>query len=87
MIQRIVASLILLFSILYMPFYLSIILALIGIIYFSFYWESVFLFFISDLIFGIKEEKLLNIYFISFLISFIVLISIELLKRKIRISK
>ncbi|PIP68995.1 hypothetical protein COW91_01770 [Candidatus Nomurabacteria bacterium CG22_combo_CG10-13_8_21_14_all_32_8] len=83
---RILALLVLLVSIFYMPFWLSIILALTAMIYFSFFWEGVILFFISDLLYGIKEEKFFNIFFVSFIISFLVLIVIELLKKKIRIS-
>ena len=87
MIVRILASLVLLISVLFWPFWISIILALAGMIYFSFFWESVVLFLLSDLLFGASEAKFFNILFISTIISLIVLIVIELLKKKIRISK
>jgi hypothetical protein len=85
MIPRILASLILFVSIFYMPFWLSVVLALASMIYFSFFWESVTLFFISDLIYGVGGDKFLNVFFISFIISIIVLLIIEMIKKKIRV--
>jgi len=67
-----------------MPFWLSVILALAGMVYFSFFWESVFLFFISDLLYGVKEARFFNIFFVSLIVSFLTLIIIELLKKKLR---
>jgi len=87
MLLRILTVLILLLSILFFPFWVSIILALVAMIYFSFFIEGVFLFLLSDLLFGLKEERFLNIFFVSFLISLIVLLIIEFLKKKIRLSK
>lgn len=82
---RILASLLLLLSILYMPLWLSAILALVGMLYFSFFWESVVLFFLSDLLYGVREARFFNIFFVSLIVSFLVLVLIELLKRKIRV--
>jgi len=70
-----------------MPFWFSFILFLIGIIYFSFFLESVVLFFLSDLLYGVPEIKFLNIPFIATILSFIILIIVEFLKKKIRFSK
>jgi hypothetical protein len=69
-----------------MPFWLSVILALAGMVYFSFFWESVLLFFLSDLLYGAREARFFNIFFISLIVSFVVLLVIELLKKKIRVS-
>lgn len=85
MILRIFTSLVLLISILFWPFWVSTILGLIAIIYFSNYWESIVLFLLSDLLYGIKEERFMNIYFISLIISIIAILMIETLKKKIRI--
>ncbi|MEK7088901.1 MAG: hypothetical protein AAB913_02105 [Patescibacteria group bacterium] len=85
--KRILVFLILLLSILYMPFWLSIILILIAMAYFLFFLEGIVLFFLSDLLYGTSEIRFLNIFFISTIISFLFLIIIELLKKKIRISK
>lgn len=84
MILRILASLVILLSILFMPFWLSAILALVGMVYFSFFWEGVALFFLSDLLYGTSEVRFLGIFFVSTIISFIVLIIIELSKKKLR---
>ncbi len=85
MILRILAFLVLALSILFMPFWISLILALAGIIYFAIFWESVFLFFISDLLFGMKEIKFHNILFVSTIMILIILVIIEFLKKKIRV--
>ncbi|MFA6585708.1 MAG: hypothetical protein WCS86_00925 [Candidatus Paceibacterota bacterium] len=84
---RILAVFVLLISILYMPFWVSAILALAGMIYFSLFWESAILFLLSDLLFGVKEARFLDITFISFIVSILILLIIEFLKKKIRISK
>ncbi|MEK7104512.1 MAG: hypothetical protein AAB868_00550 [Patescibacteria group bacterium] len=84
---RILASLILVLSILFLPFWVSVVLALVGMAYFSFFWESVFLFFLSDLLYGVSETRFFNVFFVSLIVSFLALIIIELLKKKIRVSK
>jgi len=70
-----------------MPFWVSVILALAGMAYFSFFWEAVVLFLLSDLLYGVSETRFLNIFFISFLVSLLVLILVELIKKKLRVSK
>jgi len=80
MLFRILASLILLFSILFLPFYLSVILAVAGMVYFSFFLEAVFLLFISDMLYKAKEGNLLYATFISILL----ILVIEFLKRKLK---
>jgi len=84
MLIRILASILLLFSVLFMPFWVSVILALIGMVYFSFFWESVALFFLSDLLYGAEEARFFGLVFVSLVSSFVVLISIEFLKKKLR---
>ena len=83
---RILASLALLLSILFMPFWVSVILALTAMVYFQFFWEGVILFFHSDLLYGTGEVRFLNVFFVSFIISFLVLMAIELVKKKVRVS-
>ena len=87
MVLRILAFIILLLSVLFMPFWVSVILALIGMVYFSFFLEAVFLFLLSDLLFGIKEVRLFDIIFLSFIVSLICLIILELLKNELRLRK
>lgn len=84
MMFRILASFVLLFSILFFPIWVSAILALALMIYFSFFIEAVFLFLISDLLYGTPKPVFFDIVFISFLIAIIVFIIIELSKKKLR---
>lgn len=81
---RILASVILLFSVLFMPFWMSVVLALTGMVYFPVFWEAALLFLLSDLLYGVKIVKFSGMIFISFLVSIIVLIVIELLKKKLK---
>jgi hypothetical protein len=81
---RILASLILLLSILFMPFWLSVILALAGMAYFSFFWEAIILFFLSELLYGVNEIRFSNIFFIYLIMPFATLLIIEFLKKKLR---
>ena len=83
-ILRILTSMLLLLSILFMPFWLSLILALAGMIYFAIFWEAVVLFFLSDLLYGIKEAKFSGAIFVSFILSIIILIAIEAVKKKLK---
>lgn len=85
MLLRILSSIILLLSVLFMPFWLSLILAFVGMAYFPFFLEAVFLFFLSDLLYGVKEPKLFNMVFVSFVIALICFIFLELLKKKLRL--
>jgi len=81
---RILAAVVLLFSILFMPFWLSLILALGGMIYFNIFWEAIVLFLLSDLLFGLPGAKFSSMVFISFAISIIVLLGVESAKKKVK---
>jgi succinate dehydrogenase/fumarate reductase cytochrome b subunit len=70
-----------------MPFWFSVILVLIAMAYFSHYYEGVALFFISDLLYGVSEARYMGIFFIATIISVIFIVSIEILKKKMRVSK
>jgi len=85
MILRITSFFVLLFSVLFMPFWVSAILALVGMFYFNVFWEATALFFLSDLLFGIREVKNSPIIFTSFFISVLFLITLEILKKKLLI--
>lgn len=84
MLLRILASFLLLFLILFMPFWMSVILALAGMIYFNVFWEASILFLLSDLLFGIREAKFHNMIFISFIATTIILVIIEVIKKKLK---
>jgi len=82
--MRVIFSILLLFSILFMPFYVSVFLALLGMAYFSFFLEAIFLFLLSDLFYGIREVRFLDSVFVSFLIMTGIFILIEILKKKLK---
>ncbi|MBI5139632.1 hypothetical protein HZA26_03435 [Candidatus Nomurabacteria bacterium] len=85
MVSRILFSIILLWSLLFLPFWLSYFLLILGIFFFHHFWEGVVLFLISDLIYGVKEQSFFNIVFISTILSSISLLGLELLKRNLKI--
>lgn len=87
MILRISAFLLLLFSVLFMPLWVSVLLALSGMIYFAIFWEATFLFLLSDLLYGAKEAEFHGIIFLSFIASIIILLIVEFLKKKTNFSK
>jgi len=84
MVLRILASLILLLSILFMPFWLSLFLAFGMMLYFPVFWESIILFLISDLLYGTGEARFFGFTFISFFISILLLLTIEFMKKKLK---
>jgi hypothetical protein len=81
---RIVSFFVMLFSILFFPFWVSIVLAILGMIYFAFLWETIALFLLSDLLYGTREGKNPPLIFISFIISAVLLIIIEIVKKKLK---
>jgi hypothetical protein len=81
---RILAFLILLFSILFLPFWLSAVFAFIGMIYFAVFWEAIPLFLLSDFLYGTKEVKNFSIVFVSLAIFVVLLIIVESLKKKLK---
>ncbi|MES2315385.1 MAG: hypothetical protein V4486_01465 [Patescibacteria group bacterium] len=84
MILRIIAGAVLLISILFLPFWLPVILALIAMLYFRVYWEGVALFLLSDLIYGTPEAKFWGLTYVSFIMAVIAIVLIEFLKRKLK---
>ena len=87
MAQRILLSILILISILFFPLWVSVIFALFGIIYFEVFWEAVLLFFISDLLFGVKETRFFDITIVSTVFTAIVLILAEFTKKKLKFYK
>ncbi|MCX6752182.1 MAG: hypothetical protein NTZ87_01635 [Candidatus Nomurabacteria bacterium] len=87
MLLRILASVILLFSVLFAPFWVTVILALICMAYFPFFLEAVFLLLLSDLLYGAPEMRLFNTTYVSFILTLIFFIIFELLKKKIRYNQ
>jgi glucan phosphoethanolaminetransferase (alkaline phosphatase superfamily) len=83
MVLRILASIVLLFSVLFMPFWLSVILGLGAMVYFNYFFEAVILFGLSDALYGVREARFHGIVFVSFIASIIFLILLEALKKKL----
>lgn len=81
---RILASIILIISILFLPIYISILLALVFMFYFKLFYEAPILFIFSDLIYGVAKNRFLGMVFVSSIAFFILLFFIELLKKKLK---
>ncbi|MDD5721337.1 MAG: hypothetical protein PHT16_02740 [Candidatus Pacebacteria bacterium] len=84
MLLRVLAFFLLLLSILFMPWWVSAILALGGMIYFNKFFEAAVLFLLSDLLFGAKEAKFNNMIFVSFIMTVIIFIIVEIMKKKLK---
>jgi len=52
--------------------------------YFSFFLEAVFIFFLSDLLFGAREARFLEIVFFSSILALLTFLILELFKKKLR---
>lgn len=81
---RISTFILILISILFFPFWVSVILAIGAIIYFKVFWEAIALFFISDLLFGAKEGRFFGITLVATLFATIMLLLVEFIKRKFK---
>ena len=77
-------SIVLLLSVLFMPWWLSVILTLGAMVYFPIFWEAVPLFLLSDLLYGTELAGLFNITFISSILSVLTLICLEILKKRLK---
>ncbi|MEI6280696.1 MAG: hypothetical protein WCP17_01710 [bacterium] len=84
MLLRITFVIILAISVLFMPFSVSVILGLVGIIYFNIFVEAVVLFFLSDLLYGIKESNNSPTIFLCFVVSIIILSVFEFFKKEFK---
>jgi hypothetical protein len=80
---RILAFIILMLSMLFLPFWVLVLFTFFAMIYFFMFWEAVLIFLFSDLLHGIPENKTFHIIFLSFFIALLMLIIIEFLKRKL----
>ena len=81
---RILASIILLLSVLFMPFWLTAILALAGMIYFRYFVEAVGLLLLSDMLYGLPVNKFFDIVFVSFIFGIVTLFIVEFVKKKLK---
>ena len=67
-----------------MPFWLSIIIGLLGIILFPFFIEALFLFLLSDLLYGVEQDRFHGILFLSSIIILCTILLLEGLKKKLK---
>ncbi len=84
MVLRVLTSIILLVSVLFMPFWVSVILSLLGIIYFRYYFEAALILLISDVLYGVPEPKFFDMVFISSITAIIGIVLTEFIKKKLR---
>ncbi|OGI68546.1 hypothetical protein A2738_01555 [Candidatus Nomurabacteria bacterium RIFCSPHIGHO2_01_FULL_42_15] len=84
MLLRILASVILLLSMLFMPFWVSVILAFAGMAYFSFFLEAVFIFLVADFLYATPSPSLFDMVYVCFGIALTCFILLETLKKKLR---
>lgn len=70
---------------LFLPFWLSVVLAAAAMFLFPLYLEAVFIFFISDLLYGAPEGRYLGITMVSAILGLVLLAAIEFTKKKIRL--
>jgi hypothetical protein len=84
LIIRILAGVALLFSVLFMPFWVTVILSLTGMVYFSYFGEALFMLLLSDVLYGTEEARFFGIVFISVIIAIPFFFLIEFLKKKLK---
>jgi hypothetical protein len=80
---RILASIILVFSMLFGPFLVSVFLAFSFMAYFHFFWEAIFIFFLTDLLYGVEGATLYGVFYVNLTISVVLLLIIEFLKKNV----
>jgi len=81
---RILAGVTLVISILFMPFWVTLILTFAGMIYFHIFLEAVFSLLLLDLLYGVPEAKFFGIFFISSIIGVTLLAAVEISKKKLK---
>ncbi|HEY4513211.1 MAG TPA: hypothetical protein VJH06_01725 [Candidatus Paceibacterota bacterium] len=86
MMLRICAVILLLLSVLFWPFWLSVILAIAGLIYFKIFFEAPVLFLLSDLLYGTAVPEFSGMVFVSFFIFIILLLIAETVKKNSNFS-
>ncbi|MDQ5954240.1 MAG: hypothetical protein QG583_168 [Patescibacteria group bacterium] len=67
-----------------MPFWVSIIIGLAGVILFPFFIEGLFLFLLSDLLYGVEQDRFHGILFLSSIIILCIILLLEGLKKKLK---
>ncbi|MCE9548848.1 hypothetical protein K8Q98_00380 [Candidatus Nomurabacteria bacterium] len=84
MVTRILACILLLWSVFFMPIWLSILLLILGMLYFSLFFEGVIIFLLSDFLYGAERVGFTNTIFISSIVALIILLLVEFGKKKLK---
>lgn len=78
---RVLLTVGLLISVVVFPVWLSVILALIGVVFFKNFYEIIVAAFAHDFLFGTAEHQIFGVFFFATILSLIVLIITEALKK------
>lgn len=81
MTQRIILSIASLLSILFLPYFISAILVVLGMFYFKLYFEGLFILLISDFIYAAPEARYHGEMYVALLFGILLLITIEIFKK------
>ena len=81
---RILAGILLLISIFWLPFWCTIVYALFCLYYFASYYEVFPAFLLVDLVYGTQETRFLGFGLVGLAIAFVFFFGMELLKKKLR---
>jgi hypothetical protein len=84
MASRIISILILLFSVTFLPFWVSVLLGLSAMFYFPIFFEIVILALVSDLLFGVPSQVLWFSSFTTVVSTSIVLVLVEIFKKNLK---
>ena len=87
MTTRIILDILLLLSAIIMPFWFTVIFALILLFYFERFYEIIPIFFLIDLLYGVPEQRFLTVVIVSLLIAIVVYFLSDILKNKLRFYK
>jgi len=80
---RLLSGLILLLAVLWLPFWFSLLLILISMVYFSFFIEGVIFITLNEVLYGVSEAKFHNEIFVWTGTFLVILFVIEYLKKKL----
>lgn len=82
MVFRIVFAVILFASALLAPLWLSVVIAVVGLVLFPSYYELVGAALLSDFVFGVPESRFFGFQFVSTIIVFLVVFGADLFRKK-----
>ncbi len=84
MISRVLSNFLLLLAVLYLPFWIFIILAVVFVFLFRGFYEIVFWALFIDLLYGSRSNFLFGFQFVSTFLAIIILMSAESFKKRLR---